>query len=98
MGLMTTMAINEFEMPFEDRIAMHLRVNFYPPIPAEMTQACIEAIDAYYEEDTDRLIDMPEINGFQVEWRGNTKAPAYAIIEQHRLHGFIQEDEYYDYE
>ena len=96
MGLMTTMAINEFEMPLEDRIAMHLRVNFYPPIPAEMANACVEAIDAYYEDDQDRLIDMPEINGFQVEWRGQTQAPAYAILEQHRLYGFIEDEEYID--
>lgn len=97
MGLMTAIGINEIEMPLVERIAMHLRVNFYPPIPAEMAESCAEAIDAYWEEDTDRLISLPEINGFQVEWRGQTSAPAYAILEQHRLYGFIEEDEYSDY-
>lgn len=101
MGLMTAIGINEMEMPLEQKIAMHLQYNFYPPIPSEMAEACIEAIDAYYEQDTDRLIDMPEINGFQVEWRGQTQAPAYAILEQHRLYGFIEaaldyDDEYYE--
>ena len=93
MGLMTTMAIGELDLSLEDKIAMHLQYNFYPPIPAEMTQACIEALDSYYEDDLDHLIDMPVVNGFQVEWRGQTQAPTWAILEQHRLYGFIEEDE-----
>jgi len=95
MGLVTAIGINEMEMPLERKIAMHLQYNFYPPIPSEMAEACVEAIDAYFENDTDRLIDMPVINGFQVEWRGQTQAPAYAILEQHRLYAFIEEDEDY---
>jgi hypothetical protein len=54
-----------------------------------MIPTCIAAIDAAYDEDYDRLIDMPMIGNFQVTWRGQAKSPAYAIIEGHNLSWFI---------
>ena len=66
-------------------IQIHLTSNFYPPIPTEMVQPCLEAIDVYNSGDDEILIPLPEVNGFQIEWRGQTTAPVWAIIEQHRL-------------
>jgi hypothetical protein len=55
-----------------------------------MVQPCIEAIDAYYDEDYDRMIDMPMVGDFQILYRGETQAPARAIVEQHHLRDFIE--------
>jgi (2Fe-2S) ferredoxin len=53
-------------------------------------QPCIDAIDAYYDEDYNKLIEMPE----GVSYRGEKFAPASAIIEQHHLHAWLPEEEY----
>jgi hypothetical protein len=55
-----------------------------------MVQPCIDAIDAYYDEDYDRMIDMPMVGNFQILYRGETQAPAHAIVDQHHLNWFIQ--------
>ena len=70
------------------QIEIHLTGNFYPPIPAFMAEACVKSIEAYWEDDADRYISMPE----GVLYKGMSHAPAWAIIEQHRLHPWIQED------
>jgi hypothetical protein len=50
-----------------------------------MVQPCIDAIDAYYDEDYNRYIAMPE----GVFYKGMSHAPASAIVEQHHLEWFI---------
>lgn len=89
MGLMTTLAISEFELPLEDQIGMHLRGNLYPPVPMSMIKPCVEAIDAYLDEDYSREIELPE----GISWKGITTAPAHAIVEGHRLDGFLMQEE-----
>jgi hypothetical protein len=54
-----------------------------------MVQPCSQAIDAYWEEDYDRLIELPD----GVTWRGNSSAPANAIIEAHHLDAWLQDYE-----
>ncbi len=81
-------------MPLEAQINMHLQYNFYPPVPSSMVLSCIEAINAYDEEDIERDIELPQ----GVEWRGLTYAPAHAIVENHRLHAWLMEDIYSDSE
>ena len=85
MGSVTALGIKDTVLDLETQLLYHLRGNFYPPIPAEMVSTCIEAIDAYYDEDYQRMVDMPVIGDFQVMYRGSTQAPASAIVEQHRL-------------
>ena len=86
MGLNTAMDLAE-SFDLDQAILIHLQSNHYPPVPSSMVQPCIEAIDAYYDEDYDRLIDMPE----GVSYRGRDKAPASAIIEQHHLEAWLPE-------
>jgi hypothetical protein len=74
----------------EDQIAMHLNGNHYPPVPLTMVKPCIEAIDAYWEDDLDAKIELPE----GVLWRGETTAPAWSIIEGHHLSAWCTEDDY----
>ena len=80
-------------------MAWHLQSNHYPPVPSSMIDPCLEAIDAGLDEDWDRLIQLPfdgvDRNGepFQITWRGQDKAPAWAIIEGHHLEPWLELDE-----
>lgn len=93
MGSVTAIGLADSVLDLETQILYHLRGNHYPPVPAEMVQPCIEAIDAAYDEDYDRMIDMPMVGDFQITYKGQTQAPAYAIIEQHHLEWFINPEE-----
>ena len=89
MGYTTALDLST-EFDLEQGIAYHLQGNHYPPVPLSMVQPCIEAIDAYYDEDYHREIDLPQ----GVSWRGQVTAPASAIIEQHHLDAWLPESEY----
>ena len=67
-------------------IKIHLTSNHYPPIPVEMVEPCIDAIDAYWNEDLDQEIQMPE----GITYKGLNTAPAWAIIEQHHLSAWCE--------
>jgi len=90
MGSVTAIGLTDSVLDLETQLLYHLKGNHYPPVPAEMVQPCIDAIDAYYDEDYDRMIDMPMVGNFQILYRGETQAPARAIVDQHHLNWFIQ--------
>lgn len=92
MGHTTAVAISGLDIPMKEQIEIHLVSNFYPPVPRFMAQACVDAILAYWDDDIDCMIDMP--NG--VTYKGSTSAPAWAIAEQHRLFTWINQEEDYD--
>jgi hypothetical protein len=77
-------------MSMEQQINLHLQYNFYPPIPSSMVQPCIDAINAYWNEDIYAEIEMPQ----GVSYRGSNYAPAHAIVEQHRLDAWLMEDDW----
>lgn len=84
----TDLADNELlNLDLETQLAIHLSSNHYPPVPRSMVQPCIDAIDAYYDEDYDRLIELPE----GVSWRGENEAPAYSIVDAHHLSAWLPE-------
>jgi hypothetical protein len=72
-------------LDLESSIAMHLTANHYPPVPTSMVKPCIDAIDAYHDEDFNREIEMPE----GVSYKGKTTAPAWAIVDQHHLDAWL---------
>lgn len=76
-------------LPLEQALAWHLQANHYPPIPKSMVLPCSEAINAYWEEDLERAIDLPE----GVYYRGESFAPARAIIINHHLDPWCAGDE-----
>jgi hypothetical protein len=80
------------ELDLTTAIGYHLQGNHYPPVPLSMVQPCIDAIDAYWEEDLNREIELPD----GVMWRDKNYAPAYAIIEAHHLDAWCTDDEYYE--
>ena len=78
------------QLDIETQIEMHLRGNHYPPVPSSMVKPCIEAIDAVNDLGLwDAPIELPE----GVSWRGETHAPASAIIEAHHLDAWLIERE-----
>ena len=87
MGYNTAIGIAESDVTFEQQIAWHLQGNHYPPVPLSMVQPCIEAIDAYWADEFNLEIEMPE----GVFYKGKTTAPAWAIIEQHHLSAWCTE-------
>lgn len=88
MGSLQAQEMSEM-LPLEDGLAWHLRSNHYPPVPLEMVPVCIEAIQAYNEEDYEKPIDLPD----GTTWRGNTYAPAHAIVDGHHLHSWVYTEE-----
>jgi hypothetical protein len=88
MGYNTALDLST-ELDLEIALGYHLQGNHYPPVPLSMVQPCIEAIDAYYEDDYNKLIEMPE----GVSYKGDTHAPAWAIIEQHHLDAWLPQEE-----
>ena len=76
------------DLDLEMSISIHLQSNHYPPVPLSMVEPCIQAIDAYYEEDYNKMIEMPA----GVFYRGSDLAPASAIIEQHHLEAWLPEN------
>ena len=90
----TELAEMDLGLSMEDAIAIHLQGNHYPPVPRSMVQPCMDAIDAYWEDDLQRDIELPE----PITWRGQNTAPAYAIIEAHHLEAWCSENEYLDEE
>lgn len=93
MGSVTAIGLADTVLDLETQLLYHLKGNHYPPVPAEMVQPCIEAIDAFYEEDFNRMIDMPMVGDFQILYKNSKQAPAWAIVEQHHLEWFINPEE-----
>ena len=81
----TELAELDLGLSLEDSIAIHLSANHYPPVPRSMVQPCIDAIDAYHDEDYQRLITLPA----PITWRGKDTAPASAIVEAHHLDAWL---------
>jgi hypothetical protein len=92
MGYNTALDLSDSNIDLETQIAMHLRVNHYPPVPVAMVQPCIDAIDAWWDGDYHREIDLPK----DITWRDKTQAPASAIIEAHHLDAWLVD--FYDEE
>lgn len=78
-------------LTLEAQLEIHLRSNFYPPIPLSMVTPCVEAIQAYWEDDYQKMISLPS----PVQWRGQDEAPASAIIDGHKLYEWTVS---YDYD
>lgn len=70
-------------------LSWHLTSNHFPPIPNIMIDPCIEAIDNANAGGWDRTVRLPDGVGY----KGGTAAPTHAIIEQHHLESFLDDDE-----
>ena len=66
-------------------IGIHLSSNHYPPVPAFMVTPCIEALEGYWEDETNREMKMPE----GVSYNGLDTAPDWAVTEQYHLEAWL---------
>jgi hypothetical protein len=89
MGSLQAREIANTGISLEQQITWHLQGNHFPPVPVSMVTPCIEAIDAFWEDDLNKEIDLPE----GVTYRGQQTAPAREIIINHHLDAWC-EDEY----
>jgi hypothetical protein len=62
-------------------VSWHLAANCYPPVPAIMIPICVEAIDLVICEEGSQYVELPE----GVLYKGDTSAPAWAIVDNYRL-------------
>jgi hypothetical protein len=85
MGHNMAVDLAESVIDIHQSITIHLRSNHYPPVPYSMVQPCVDAIYACDEQEYDKLIELPE----GVEWRGQSSAPAHAIVEGHHLEAWL---------
>ena len=90
MGSVTAIGLADSVLDLETQLAYHLQGNHYPPVPLSMVQPCIDAIDAYYDEDYSRKIELPMIDNFQISWKGNTWTTASALVSHAHLEWFIE--------
>jgi hypothetical protein len=89
MGRLTAIDIASTDISLEQQVSWHLQTNHYPPVPTSMVAPCIEAINAYHDEDYDREITLPE----GVSYRGRTTAPASALVDAHHLDSWLDSNE-----
>lgn len=94
MGSVFANDLADMDMDIRTQLKIHLTGNHYPPVPSSMVQPCLDAIDAYHEEDYSRLIKLPE----GVSWRGEDSAPASALAEAHHLDAWLPHAHYCDCE
>jgi hypothetical protein len=89
MGLSTAMGIADTNVSLEQQIGWHFSSNCYPPIPSQMIPVAIAAIDAYWEDDLETLIPLPEGVSFR---DGSTSVSAYQAIESLRLDAWCMDE------
>lgn len=78
-------------LPLDRQMQLHLTGNIYPPAPVSMVIPCVQAIEAYWGDECEKVIELPA----QVTWKGQNSAPAFEIIEGFKLHSWTVE---YDYD
>jgi hypothetical protein len=88
MGYSTALDIASSGISLEQAIGWHLQGNHFPSVPLYMVQPCIDAIEAYNNEEPDKLIELPH-----PIYNGKDEAPAYKIIEAHHLDAWLYNEE-----
>lgn len=93
MGNLSAIAMSDeaLGISLELQLTWHLQSNHCPAIPVSMVPVCIEAIDAFNEGAEGTMIDLPS----GVYYRGENRAPAGVIVDQHHLWAWIIESEMY---
>ena len=86
---MTALDLQEQGLTLEQQLSIHFSSNCYPPIPQGMIPTAIEAIDAYWEMDYNKMIPLPD----GVSFRGQNEVSASNVIQSYRLDAWCMEDE-----
>jgi len=90
MGRMFVEGIKELgDIELEDMVSLHFQSNCYPPIPQFMVQSAVAAIQACNQGDYNEVIELP----MGVTFRDSQFVDAWTFIEQHRLEGFLEDED-----
>lgn len=90
MGRMFVEGIKDLtELQLEDMVSIHFSSNCYPPIPQFMVDCAVAAITVCNQGDYDEVIELP----MGVTYKGSQFVDAYTFVEQHRLEGFLEEQD-----
>lgn len=76
-------------LTLDQAVGIHLQSNHYPPVPLIMVEPCVQAIFAVNDWRADESIELPK----GVLYKGESSAPAWAIVEQHHLDAWVQYEE-----
>jgi hypothetical protein len=77
------------DLELEDWVSLHFQSNCYPPIPQIMVQSAVAAIQACNKGDYNEVIELP----MGVTYRDSQFCDAWTFVEQHRLEGFVEEQD-----
>jgi hypothetical protein len=84
-------AVNDGLVGQRTVIAWHLQSNHYPPLPSVFIDTALDAVEAFNDEDYDRLITLPE----GIEWKdGRAAVEAHLLVESFHLDSFVTGDDY----
>ena len=89
MGYTSASDMAESGFDLDTVLGWHLQSNHYPPVPLSMLDPCKAALEAYWEDESDRLIPLPD----PITYKGMDSAPAWAIIQQHHLDAWCEGDD-----
>jgi hypothetical protein len=84
-GYLSTVEMLSSSGDVESVLSWHLSANHYPPMPVSMVAPCLAAIEAFADEDFDRVVELPD----GVEYRDESSAPAWVVVEVCHLEGFL---------
>lgn len=87
-------SVESGELKLRTALLQHLQYNHYPPVPAEMVDPCIRAINKANAGEWDAKVRMPK----GITYKGKTLAPVSAMVENFHLDYFLANDEedFYD--
>lgn len=80
---------NETSLTLKEQLRIHFSSNCYPPIPYQMLDVAIEAINAYNEYDGSKIITLPA----GVTFRDSKEVTAFETIEALRLEAWLTNEE-----
>lgn len=87
MGMTTALDLAASGVDLRVQLSYHLSANHYPPVPKEMVQVCLDAIDLANEGEWEARVSLPD----GATYRGETTAPVWAVVEGHHLFAWIDE-------
>jgi hypothetical protein len=91
MGSKTSIDIIETGISIDQQLEWHLRGNHYPPLPTQLVAVCREVISHLNGGgDINQHFQLPTK---VVTYKGQSSAPAWAIVEGYHLAPWIQEEE-----
>lgn len=85
MGYTYALGLTDTDLSLEQQVSIHFSANCYPPVPQLMVPVAIEAINAYNEYDGGKSISLPD----GISFRGVDTATAFEIIDQLKLHAWL---------